>query len=97
VIVPDFGERTHQTMVGSSLSSTVELISGVVQGSGIGPLMFLVLINELAEILDLAGVKVELFAKDIKVYVQIVFPILHHFLNVLTLLIIYVFTICMLV
>jgi len=32
-----FSERTHQTRVGSSLSSTVELISSVVQGSGIGP------------------------------------------------------------
>ena len=34
--------------------------------------MFLIFINELAEILDRAGVKVKLFADDIKVYVQIV-------------------------
>jgi len=54
------------------LSSTVELISGVVQCSGIGPLMFLIFINELAEIPDRAGVKVKLFADDIKVCVQIV-------------------------
>ena len=72
MVVPVFSERTHQTRVGSSLSSTVDLISGVVQGSGIGPLMFLIFINELAEILDRAGVKVKLFADDIKVYVQIV-------------------------
>jgi len=48
------------------------LISGVVHGSGIGPLMFLIFINELAEIRDSAGVKVKLFADDVKVYVQIV-------------------------
>ena len=34
--------------------------------------MFLVFVNELAEILDRAGVEMKLFADDIKVYVQIV-------------------------
>jgi len=32
----------NETKVGSYLSDTAALISGVVQGSGIGPLMFLV-------------------------------------------------------
>jgi len=54
------------------LSSPAELLSGVIQGSGIGPLMFLVFVNKLAEILDRAGVKMKLFADDVKVYVQIV-------------------------
>ena len=54
------------------MSSSAQLVSGVVQGSGIGPLMFLIFINELAEVLDRAGVKVRLFADDVKVYVQIV-------------------------
>ena len=67
-----FSERTHQTRVGTALSPPAELFSGVVQGSGVGPLMFLVFANELAEILDRAGVKVKLFADDVKVYVQIV-------------------------
>jgi len=44
--------RTHCTRVGSSLSSSAELISGVIQGSGIGPLLFLTYINELAKILE---------------------------------------------
>jgi len=35
--------------------SSAQLVNGVVQGSGIGPLMFLIFINELAEVLDRAG------------------------------------------
>jgi len=44
--------------VGSYLSDTAALISGVVQGSGIGLIMFLVYINELATILERYGIKV---------------------------------------
>jgi len=60
-----FRGRTHQTRVGNSLSEIVELLSGVVQGSGIGQVIFLAFINELAEILEHAGVYVKLFADDV--------------------------------
>jgi len=53
-----FSVRTHQTKVGSYLSDTAALISGVVQGSGIVPLMFLVYINELTTVLEIYGSKV---------------------------------------
>jgi len=43
----------------------------VVQGSGIGPLMFLVYINELAAVLERYGIKGKLFADDVKLYLQI--------------------------
>jgi len=43
-----FTNCTHQTKVGPCVSDSAAIISGVVQGSGIGPLMFLVYINELA-------------------------------------------------
>jgi len=46
--------RTHCTKVGDVLSDEADMIiiSGVIQGSVIGPMMFLVFINELLEILD---------------------------------------------
>jgi len=37
-----FKIRTHQTRVGDCLSDEATLISGVVQGSGIGPVSFLI-------------------------------------------------------
>jgi len=58
--------------VDTHLSDSAWLISGVVQGSGIGPLLFLIYINELTTILEKYGIKVKLFADDVKLYVQIV-------------------------
>ena len=67
-----FAERTHQTKVGTCLSDPAALVSRLVQGSGIGPIMFLVYINELAVILEEFGIKIKLFADDVKLYIQIV-------------------------
>ena len=67
-----FSARTHQTKVELFISDTAALISGVVQGSGIGLLMFLLYINELAIILDRCDNKVKLFADDVKLCLQIV-------------------------
>lgn len=64
--------RTHQTKVGSALSEIANLLSGVIQGSGIGPLMFLAYINDLIEIMEKSGVIIKLFADDAKVYIEIV-------------------------
>ena len=44
--------RSHATRIDDAVSDIAELISGVVQGSGIGPVMFIVYINELIYILE---------------------------------------------
>lgn len=67
-----FSGRTFRTRVGNSLSVLADLISGVVQGSGIGPLMFLAFINELIELLKGYGINAKMFADDAKLYVEIV-------------------------
>jgi len=70
-------DRTHQIIWSDSaclVSTTADLLSGVVQSSGIGPVLFLVaytLIN-LAKLLESHGIIVKLFADDVKVYLEIV-------------------------
>jgi len=58
--------RTHQTKVDTGFSDISALISGVVLDSGISPLLFLTYINELALILESYGIKIKLFADDVK-------------------------------
>ena len=41
------------------------------QGSGLGPLLFVLYINELAEILRMYGITVRLLADDLKMYAKI--------------------------
>ena len=67
-----FTGRTHKTKVCSSLSDQADLVGGVVQGSGIGPIMFIIFINELVEILEVRGIRVNFFADDSKMYAKII-------------------------
>jgi len=64
--------RTHQTRVDSSLSDLADLSSGIIEGSGIGLVMFLSYINELIALLETYGIVVKAFADDVKMYVRIV-------------------------
>ena len=61
--------RTQVTRVDDSFSAVCALSSSVVQGSGVGPLLFVIYIDELAHILSDYHVKVKLFADDLKMYV----------------------------
>jgi len=58
-----FTGRSQCTKVGDTLSEFVDLLSGVIQGSILGPRLFLTFINELAEILEKYGITVKLFAR----------------------------------
>jgi len=60
-----FKDRTHQTTVGECLSDVCNLLSGAVRGSGIGPIMFIVYFNELAQLLEHYGIIVKMFADDV--------------------------------
>ena len=64
-------QRTLSTRVGNCMSSELELLSGVIQGSGIGPLLFVSYINELAKVLGHYQVTTKFFADDLKMYAEI--------------------------
>ena len=48
------------------------MLSGVVQGSGIVPVMFIVFIDQLAKLLEKHHIMAKLFADDLKMYLKIV-------------------------
>jgi len=55
------------------LSEVAKLTSEIVQGSGIGPLLFLIFIDDLIEhLIKNFGVRLKLFADDVKKYAEIV-------------------------
>jgi len=60
--------RSQQTKVGNSLSDITYLSSGVVQGSVIGPLLFVLFINDLAYLFNDNKCICKLYADDLKLY-----------------------------
>ena len=60
--------RTQQTRVGNSLSALTKLSSGVVQGSVIGPLLFVLFINDITQLFDYDSCACKLYADDLKLY-----------------------------
>jgi len=59
--------RSHRTRVGAELPDVAAIVSGVVQGSCLGPVLFLLFINDLPDIFGDTVVS-KLYADDVKLY-----------------------------
>ena len=63
-------DRKHCVTIGSGLSEVTMVHSGVVQGSVLGSLLFLLFVNDVCDLFQ-PSVKIKLFADDIKLYTSI--------------------------
>ena len=60
--------RTQQTRVGAALSEPKTIVSGVIQGSVLGPLLFVLFINDLIVLLNDDQCNIQMYADDLKLY-----------------------------
>ncbi len=61
--------RKQRVVIGDSFSPYYDVISGVPQGIVLGPLLFLLYVNDIVQCAD-GDVKMRLFADDVKLYVS---------------------------
>ena len=64
--------RTHRTKVGHCMSDIANITSGVVQGSCLGPILFLLYINDLSSVFtDNVCMELYLYGDDVKLYTRV--------------------------
>jgi hypothetical protein len=68
--------RTQVVKISSHMSTYISVTSGVPQGSVLGPLLFLLFINDLTDS-TLPNVHVKLFADDLKLYTELSYSSAH--------------------
>ena len=71
VMTAFLSHRFQRVIIDNVYSSYAPVISGVPQGSVLGPLLFLLFINDITDLFD-GTVNVKLYAGDIKIYFEIV-------------------------
>ena len=59
--------RSQRVIVGDAISSSLSVVSGVPQGSVLGPFLFLLFINDLPNVFN-SETRSKLFADDAKLY-----------------------------
>ena len=68
-IISFLSNRTMRTLVGSALSNSCPLRSGLVQGSCIGPVLFVLCVNDVDKMFS-NSTTTKLFADDLKLYTE---------------------------
>jgi ribonucleases P/MRP protein subunit RPP40 len=63
--------RSQKVKIDSAISNSNSVISGVPQGSVLGPLLFLIYINDLIDLNQDESINFKLFADDLKLYTNV--------------------------
>ena len=66
------GSRSYRVNVRGNLSGIVKLVCGVPQGSLLGPVLFLMYVEELQDLVERYGLKIKLYADDSQLYMSLV-------------------------
>ena len=65
--------RSHCSRIGVAYSMLACMLSGIIQGSVTGPLLFLIFLNDLVELLASVGITVMDFADDMNIYLLFIY------------------------
>ena len=63
--------RSQRVVLSNAASTFLPVTSGVPQGSVLGPVLFLIYINDIVDLFHGSDVRVKLYADDIKIYLEI--------------------------